>query len=114
MKFNLVFTICPADKTQEVVGAAKAAGATGATIVHVRGTGSNEAKTFFGLTLDKPQEAFITLVEKRTCQKILKAIYDAGDMQHPGNGISFSLPIESVVGLESQLSTLKKEAEEYL
>jgi len=114
MKFNLVLTICPADKTQEMVDAAKAAGATGATILHVRGTGSKEAKTFFGLTLDRPQEAFIMLVEKRACPTIMKAIYDAGDMKLPGNGISFSLPVESVVGLESQLTTLKKEAEEYL
>lgn len=114
MKFNMIYTICPADKTQEIIDAAKEAGATGATIINVRGTGSKEAKTFFGLTLDRPQEAFVTLVEKRICQRIMKAIYDAGDMKHPGNGISFSLPVESVVGLESQLSTLRKEAEDNL
>jgi len=114
MRFNLVVTICPADKSQEIVDAAKAAGATGATLLGARGTGIKEAKTFFGLTLDRPQDAVIMLVEKKLCPKIMKTIYDAGDMIRPGNGICFSVPIESVMGLESQMSILKKETEEFI
>ena len=114
MRFNLIMTFCPADRQMEVVDAAKAAGATGATLLSARGTGVKEAKTFFGLTLDKPQEAMVMLVERHQCQKIMQAIYDAGDMLEPGNGICISMPVDSVMGLESQLSILKKEAEEYL
>jgi nitrogen regulatory protein PII len=114
MRFNLIMTIAPADRQEVIVDAAKGAGATGATILSARGTGIKEAKTFFGLTLDKPQEAMVMLVEKHQCAKILQAIYDAGDMKEPGNGISFSLPVESVMGLESQLTTLKREAEDYI
>lgn len=114
MRFNMVFTICPVDNLQKILDSAKAAGVTGATILNVRGTGHKEAKTFFGLTLDRPQEAMIMLVERHYCSKIMKVIYDSGDMKEPGNGICFSLPIDSVMGLESQLSTLKKEAEEFL
>ncbi len=114
MQFNMIFTICPSDNLQTIVDSAKAAGATGATILSVRGTGHKEAKTFFGLTLDRPQEALVMLVERHCCPKIMKAIYNAGGMKEPGNGICFSLAIESVMGLESQLSTLKKEAEEFL
>ena len=40
------------DLTDKVVDAAKAAGATGATIIDAAGTGAREAKTFFGLSLD--------------------------------------------------------------
>jgi len=43
----------------------------------------------------------------------MKIIYDAGNMVKPGNGVSFSVPVESVLGLESQLSTLEKETEEF-
>jgi len=114
MRFNMLFTMCPSDKVQTVVDAAKGAGATGATILSARGTGHKEAKTFFGLTLDKPQEAVVMLVERHYCPKIMKAIYAAADMIKPGNGICFSLEVASVMGLESQLSTLKKEAEEFL
>ncbi len=114
MKLNMIFTICPSDNLEKIVDAAKASGATGATILSVRGTGHKEAKTFFGLTLDRPQEALVMLVEKHYCSKIMKVIYSAGGMKEPGNGICFSLPIESVMGLESQMNILNKEAEEFL
>ncbi|VAX23108.1 Nitrogen regulatory protein P-II [hydrothermal vent metagenome] len=106
MKFYLVVAICPADKQKEAVDAAKAAGATGATLISARGTGVKEAQTFFGLTLDKPQEMVVILAEESHRQKIMKAIYDSGDMIKPGNGICFSLPIDSVMGLESQMPIL--------
>jgi len=99
MRFNFVLTICPADKSQEIVDSAKAAGATGATLLSARGTGVKEAKTFFGLTLDKPQDAIAMVIEKRLCPRVMQAIYEAGDMVKPGNGICFSVPIESVMGL---------------
>jgi nitrogen regulatory protein PII len=114
MRFNMLFTICPNDKVQVIIDSAKSAGATGATILSVRGTGHKEAKTFFGLTLDRPQEALVMLVEKHKETEIMDAIYRAGEMKKPGNGICFSLKIENVVGLESQLGILKKEAEEFI
>lgn len=112
MRFKLIITICPADRQQEIVDAAKKAGATGATLLSARGTGVKEAKTFFGLTLDKPQEAILMLVEGGICDTIMQTIYDAGEMRHPGNGISFAVDVDAVRGLESQMSVLKKEAEE--
>lgn len=114
MRFNLVMTICPSDKQLEIIDAAKAAGATGATLLSARGTGIKEAKTFFGLTLDRPQEAMVMLIERRLTPKIMEAIYEAGDMVKPGNGICYSLPVDAVMGLESQLSVLKKETEEFI
>ena len=114
MRFNAIITICPAEKQQEIVDAAKAAGATAATLLTARGTGMKEAKTFFGLTLDKPQEAIIMVVEQHLCLKIMQAIYDAGEMLQPGKGICFSVPVGQIMGLESQLSVIKKEAEEYI
>ena len=114
MRFNMIFTMCPADNVQPVVDAAKEAGATGATILAARGTGHKEAKTFFGLTLDKPQEAVVMLVARPQCNKIMKAIYDAGGMKEPGNGISFAWPVEMVMGLESQLSILEEEVDKEL
>jgi len=67
MRFNLIMTICPAERQEEIVTAAKKGGATGATLLSARGTGIKEAQTFFGLALDKPQEAVIMLVERHMC-----------------------------------------------
>lgn len=108
MEFSMLVTVCPADKSQEIVDSAKGVGATGATVLSARGTGVKEAKTFFGLSLDQPQETIYMLVKKEHVQKIMSAIYDAGDMKKPGNGICYAVPVEAVVGLESQLSLMKE------
>ncbi len=108
MKFNMIFSICPSDHVQDIVNAAKQAGATGATILSARGTGHKEAKTFFGLTLDAPQEAVVMLVLREKCRDILRAIKTADGMEEPGHGICFSLAVEDVEGLESQFCVLKK------
>jgi len=110
MKFNMIFSICPADHVQKIVNAAKKAGATGATILSARGTGHKEAKTFFGLTLDAPQEAVVMLVLREKCRVVMQAIKMAGGMEEPGHGICFSLAVEDVEGLESQFCILKKES----
>ncbi|HJM82521.1 MAG TPA: P-II family nitrogen regulator [Nitrospinota bacterium] len=108
MEFNMIFAICPADKVDEIINSAKRAGATGATIINARGTGHKEVITFFGLTLDMPQNALALLVERSISNNIMRAVYSAGNMEEAGNGICFSLNVDSVLGLESQLSVNKK------
>ena len=54
------------------------------------------------------------LVARPQCKKIMQAIYDAGGMKGPGNGICFAWPVETVMGLESQLSILEEEVEKEL
>ena len=53
MRFKIIIASLKPVITDKVVDAAKAAGATGATIIPARGTGIHEAKTFFGLALEQ-------------------------------------------------------------
>jgi len=46
MRFKVIIATVKTDVTDNIVDAAKAAGATGATITPSRGTGIREAKTF--------------------------------------------------------------------
>lgn len=108
MEFDLIITICPVDKQDAALDAAREAGATGSTIMIARGAGAREAKTFFGLTLERQQEAILTLVNHANRDSIMEAIYKAADMIHPGNGICISLSVNRVMGLESQLSMLSE------
>ena len=93
--------------TDQVVDSAKKAGATGATIIPASGTGAGEAKTFFGLSLDIRTEVVLFLVSDAMVEPILAAIREAGRFSEPGTGIALVLPVEQVVGMESQTS-LKK------
>ena len=110
MRFKVILASVKSDITDKVVDAAKAAGATGATIIPARGTGIREAKTFFGLSLEAQTDIIMFLVEEHVLQPIMDAIGEAGEFQKPGTGIAFALPVDSVIGLESQIERFKEEA----
>ncbi len=112
MRFKLILSSVKPDITDTVVDAAKAAGATGATIIPARGTGIHEAKSFFGLSLEAQTDIIMLLVEEHRAKKILDAIQEGGEFLKPGTGIAFVLPVEHVVGLESQIERFKQDVRE--
>jgi len=109
MRFKLILSTVKADITDQIVDAAKGAGATGATIIPARGTGIREAKTFFGLILEAQTDIIMLLVEEHLVTTILDTIKKAGEFHKPGTGIAFVLPVEHTVGLESQMEKFKEE-----
>ena len=108
MKFSIIFAPVKTHKTDPIVDAAKSAGATGATIIPARGTGMREAKTFFGLSLEDQTDIVMFLLEEHLVQPVLKAIEAVGEFNKPGTGIAFVLPVEQVIGLESQMENFKE------
>ena len=112
MRFKLIIASVKVELTDRIVDGAKEVGATGATIISARGTGSKEAKTFFGLSLETQTDIVLFLAEEHLITKILDAIKEAGEFHKPGTGIAFVVPVEQVVGMESQIEILKKEVSE--
>lgn len=110
MKFKTILATVKSDITDRVVNAAKNAGATGATIIPARGTGIREAKTFFGLSLEAQTDIILFLLEEHMVDTILETIGEAGRFDLPGTGIAFVLPVEQVIGLESQIEVFKSAA----
>lgn len=109
MRFKLILSSVKPDITDKIVDAAKEAGATGATIIPARGTGIREAKTFFGLSLEAQTDIIMLLVEEHRVTNILDTIKETGDFYKPGTGIAFVVPVEHVVGLESQIERFKED-----
>lgn len=106
MKFKLILASVKPDYTDHVVDAGKKSGATGATIIPARGTGIREAKSFFGLTLESQTDIIMFLLGEHSVEPVLEAIRVAGEFHKPGTGIAFVMPVEQVIGLESQLSAI--------
>jgi len=96
------------DLTDRVVNSAKQVGATGATVIAGSGTGANEAKTFFGLSLDIRTDVVLFLVDNEIVEPVLSAIKAAGRFDKPGTGIAFVLAVDQTAGIESQLSKLER------
>ncbi|MCY4602919.1 MAG: P-II family nitrogen regulator [Gemmatimonadetes bacterium] len=114
MKLKLIVALVSNDKTDTVVDAARAGGATGATIItSVRGEGLKPQKTFLGLDLAAQRDVVLFLVVETRARDILERIRDAGRFeQEPGAGIAFQIPIEDAVGLTTQLPTILEEVDD--
>ena len=113
MNFKIILASVKTDLTDDIVDAAKKAGATGATIIHARGTGIREAKTFFGLSLESQTDIIMFLLEENLVDTVLQTIGDTGQFDKPGTGIAFVVPVEQVIGLESQIERFAKTARKH-
>ena len=93
-KFELVVCIVNAGFSQNVMAAARKAGARGGTILRGRGSANPEAEEFFGLTIQPDQEVILILSSAEDKDKIISAIYHDSGLTTEGQGIAFSLPVE--------------------
>ncbi|MCU7851153.1 MAG: P-II family nitrogen regulator [Candidatus Thiodiazotropha sp. (ex Monitilora ramsayi)] len=116
MHFKLIIALVEDSTTEKVLEAARAAGATGSTIINqARGEGVQQSKTFFGLTLETQRDVLMLLVEEHLCRTILEEIAKAGHFdEQPGSGIAFQIDIEDAVGVSHQIQTLSQVIEEEL
>lgn len=114
MNLKLIVALVADEKTEDILEAARAAGATGATVItSVRGEGLRRQKTFLGLELTAQRDVLLFLVAEPMARDILETIADAGTLDDdPGAGIAFQIAIEDAVGLRSQEKALLKEIEE--
>ena len=111
MKFKVIIAMVEQDNQEEVISAAKDAGATGVTILNARGEGMREQKSFFGLQMEQQRDVLLFIVEDFHANTIMDAIYNAGNFKK-GRGMAFSWTVDRVIGTESQMETFEKEAME--
>jgi len=113
MRLKLIIALVSDEKTEVAIDAARAGGATGATIVNsVRGEGLVPDRTFFGLGLETMRNIIMFLVVEPKARDILERIAEAANFDtEPGAGIAFQLDIEDAVGLATQLPTIHRELE---
>jgi nitrogen regulatory protein PII len=97
--FDCIVTIVNKGHSEPVVTASRKAGAEGGTILFGRGTGIREVKSIMGLAIDPEKEIVLTLVRSDISRTVLEAIVAAGNLERPGAGIAFILPVKGVAGI---------------
>jgi hypothetical protein len=114
MKFKLIIASVPDTKTDAIVDAARAEGATGCTVLtNARGQGLKKAKTFLGLDLTGARDVVLIIVEQHLSRRILECIGVVGDLDaSPGAGVAIQIDVEDAIGLGSQMKTLQSEIED--
>ena len=116
MHFKLIIALVEDSQTNEVLEAARNAGATGSTVIsQARGEGVKKTKTFFGLTLETQRDVILMMVEEHLSRSILETIAQVGQFdEKPGSGIAFQLDVEDAVGIVHQVQELSHVVEEEL
>ena len=80
MRFKLIMALVDDYHTENILNAARKAGAAGATVVtSAHGEGITPEKTFLGLEIAGHRDPMMFLLVKQISRKILKTIAKAGE-----------------------------------
>ncbi len=96
---DLILVSAPQGSADQVMDAARSAGAGGGTLLHIRRAGSKDAEQFFGIALQKAMELVAILAPRKDRAAIMTAIAQTLKLEGREGGVVFSLPVESIEGL---------------
>jgi nitrogen regulatory protein PII len=91
---SLITCIVPRGNGDQVVAAARAAGAQGAFIQYGRGAGIRERLGLFSITIEAEKEIIQIMVSKQQQDDIFAAIYRAAKLDVPGMGLMLVSPLD--------------------
>jgi len=95
----LVVTIVRKGWGDTVLEATMRAGAQGGTVMIGRGIGRNEQMRVFGIQIEPEKEIILTVIRAEQKDEILREIERAAELDAPGKGLAFVLPLEKVIGI---------------
>ncbi len=104
MENSLIITIVKKGWGEKVIEASRKAGAKGATIVFGRGVGVHEQQKLLGIAIEPEKEIVFTVTEQEKAEEIMDEIIRAAELDKPGKGIGFILPVQKVVGMSHLLA----------
>lgn len=96
---ELIVVIANRGHTDQVMDAARSAGAAGGTTVHAKGTGTELARKFLGVSLAAEKEIVFILAKEADRKPIMKAVMTQAGMSTRAQAVVFSLPVTDLAGL---------------
>lgn len=116
MHFKLIVIMVEDARTDDILEAARQAGATGCTVVNqARGEGLTPSKSFLGLSIDSQVDVILLLAEEHLSREILESVAKAGEFDEtPGTGIAFQVDVEDAIGVRHQIEALSGVVEDRL
>jgi len=96
---SLILSVINQGYSDEFMDTARAAGASGGTVINAHGQAHEGTVKFFGISVQKERELLIMLTNQDKRDAIMQAIFDAHGLGSKAQGIIFSLPVERVMSL---------------
>jgi hypothetical protein len=102
IKFDLVISVVNQGYSDEFMALAREAGARGGTVINARGIAHQGPVKFFGISVQDEKEIILILSTRERKAPIMQALSQAFGISSQAEGIIFSLPVDSVEGLDLQ------------
>lgn len=96
---ELVIAVVNRKYTDIAIDAARAAGATGATVFHTKSINNAKAEGAIGTTIDQETDSVFFLTTLEYKNKIMEAVRDAAGLKTEGGAVIFALPVDDLVGI---------------
>lgn len=96
---ELIIAVVNQNYTDKVLDCSRAAGATGATILHTHSVNNKQAEQLIGTSFQQETDtiAFLTTYEYKA--RIMEAIRENAGLKTEGGAVLFSLPVDSLIGI---------------
>jgi nitrogen regulatory protein PII len=98
-RFELILSIINQGFSDELMDAAREAGAHGGTVFHARGTARPEEEKFYGISIQHEKEIVAIVARKEQRRAILEAVQKSCGKETEANGVFLALPVEQGVGV---------------
>ena len=96
---ELIVAVVNQKFTDTVLDSCRAAGATGATLLHTKSVNNKQAEQLIGTTLTQETDTVAILTTHQFKSKIMEAIRDSAGLKTEGGAVIFSLPVDSLIGI---------------
>ena len=97
--YNAIYTIVEKGNADDVIEAAEKAGSRGGTVMHARGSGSEEARKVFNMLIEPEKEIVLIISEEAKTKDIVESIRKETQIEEEGKGIIFVTRVEQTYGL---------------
>lgn len=98
-KYELLVVVANQGYTETVMDAARKAKASGGTVIHAKGTGSQAAEKFLGVTLVPEKEMLFIVARTDRKNDIMRSIMDEAGADTKAGAVVFSLPVTDTAGM---------------
>lgn len=100
--YELILCIANSGTTDQVMAAARKAGARGGTVIHGKGTGDRNTPRFYNVTISAEKEIIMILTASDRRNVIMETILKEAGPATPAGAVVFSLPASAVAGIDDQ------------
>lgn len=98
-EFSMIISAVSEGHVEELMTAARKAGARGGTVIHARRVQLGDDTKFLGIAAQTEKDIVAILTKRAQKNAIMSAIAEVCGMHTESRGVIFSLPVEEIVGL---------------